>query len=208
MKGMLLVTVFALWACSSGSTSTVEGHDGGRSGRGGESGSVEAGAAGDGDSGMVGAVTEASGGSEGGSGGTVAGQPSGGTQTGQGGTAARGGEGVGGEPVASGGSGEGGAQGVGGAIPVDCTYPEDAGKIRQRVCSEADGTRTCQTGECIKCPLDSLDCDGNPSNGCETPRSYDQCLGCNFPCTGTKECITKLGTNAVTGEAEYYKACG
>lgn len=205
MKGMLLVTVFAL-ACSSGSTSTVDGNNGAPLGvgDGGESGVFDAGQAGEGPAGADGTDAAASGGVEMGTGGSVSVDASGGLP-------ATGGDGSGGSPVAAGGSGEGGAQVSGGASAVDCDFPEDEqyrGKNGVIVtCLQTDGSRTCQTGECLQCPLDSLDCDGDPSNGCETPRSYDQCLGCNFPCTDSRECVTLLGTDAVTGDPRYYKAC-
>ena len=62
-------------------------------------------------------------------------------------------------------------------------------------CSNNNGTTACVAGECVpNCDTGFSDCDGNPSNGCETATSSDvaNCGGCGALCTalnGSTSCV-------------------
>ncbi len=55
------------------------------------------------------------------------------------------------------------------------------------VCEFDSATATCTSGTChiLRCDLDSANCDGNESNGCEvnTGASVNNCGGCNVRCS-------------------------
>lgn len=60
-------------------------------------------------------------------------------------------------------------------------------------CPEPENARAlCSEGRCgLLCREGFGDCDGNPSNGCETYLSYDpeHCGACGRACDGKLECI-------------------
>ena len=66
------------------------------------------------------------------------------------------------------------------------------------VCSPAHGVGECSTGSCriASCGNGWEDCDGDPSNGCETNmRTLTNCGGCGIPCSlagGTASCATGI----------------
>jgi hypothetical protein len=97
------------------------------------------------------------------------GEPTGGQQLGVGGS------GVGGSAERGGTPGSGGS-----TVSVDCPSPLGA----YATCRAMDGAAQCVDGKCVFCNAFSLDCDGDPSNGCETSRTADHCMSCGQPCDG------------------------
>jgi hypothetical protein len=55
------------------------------------------------------------------------------------------------------------------------------------------GTKICQNGKCVDCPKDSLSCDYNDANGCETKRDFSRCESCQFGCQTGWSCIPNSG---------------
>jgi hypothetical protein len=54
-----------------------------------------------------------------------------------------------------------------------------------------NSTSACAAGKCVtRCPLGYVDCDGNPSNGCETNVNSDRnnCGTCGAPCGPSEVC--------------------
>ena len=78
-------------------------------------------------------------------------------------------------------------------------------------CAQANATTTCGSGTCqrVSCNAGYGDCDGNPSNGCETQlNSLTHCGACGNTCSlanGTQTCDT--GVCTLTGCNQGYGNC-
>lgn len=102
--------------------------------------------------------------------------------------------GAAGSAGAAGQSGSAGAAGeAGSGGTTSCPAPAP---YQDQTCLESTmGASTCVDGQCVPCDVAHMDCDGDPSNGCETQRNVSHCLLCNVPCLPSESCTLTAGSH-------------
>lgn len=111
-----------------------------------------------------------------------------------------GGGGVSGAAGAAGSAGQSGSAGAAGEAgsggATSCPAPAP---YQDQTCLEyAGGTYTCSSGECVPCSMFAHDCDGDPSNGCETPVGDSTCYDCLHGCSPGHVCeLVQVAENTI-----------